>query len=270
MSLPQFSRATVATTSEDLHASPLSSINHLAETSSLRVRLACNSTDRDAVYGLRYQVFNVELGEGLKASCLSERDCDVYDTVCEHLLVEDIVTGEVVGTYRMQSGLTAGAHFGYYSEREFHFAPYEHLRPQMLEIGRACIRKDYRALNVLMLLWRGIVLYATQVSARYVIGCSSLNSTDVSSGSAMFATLRERFLVEPELQTAPTEEFSLQIDTACTERTDPPRLLKSYLSVGAKICGPPALDREFGTIDFLTLVDTEQLTSAARSRFFAC
>src|SRR5882757_5274581 len=109
MSLPQFSRATVATTSEDLHASPLSSINHLAETSSLRVRLACNSTDRDAVYGLRYQVFNVELGEGLKASCLSERDCDVYDTVCEHLLVEDIVTGEVVGTYRMQSGLTAGA-----------------------------------------------------------------------------------------------------------------------------------------------------------------
>jgi len=88
--------------------------------------------------------------------------------------------------------------------------------------------------------------------------------------SALLATLRQRFMVEPELQTVPTEEFSLQIDTACTERTDPPRLLKSYLSVGAKICGPPALDREFGTIDFLTLVDTEQLTSAARSRFFAC
>src|SRR5882757_11347715 len=108
MSLPQFSRAAVATRSEDLHASPLSSLN-LAETSSLRVRLACNSADRDAVYGLRYQVFNVELGEGLMASRLSERDYDVYDTVCEHLLVEDIVTGEVVGTYRMQSGLTAGA-----------------------------------------------------------------------------------------------------------------------------------------------------------------
>jgi putative hemolysin len=46
-------------------------------------------------------------------------------------------------------------------------------------------------------------------------------------------------------------------------------LLRAYLTIGAKICGPPALDREFQTIDFLTLVDLEKLTPSARERFLS-
>jgi len=46
-----------------------------------------------------------------------------------------------------------------------------------------------------------------------------------------------------------------------------PKLLKTYLAVGARIAAPPAWDREFGTIDFLTLLDLKMLSSAARNRF---
>ncbi len=34
-----------------------------------------------------------------------------------------------------------------------------------------------------------------------------------------------------------------------------PKLLKTYLAIGARIAAPPAWDREFRTIDFLTLLD---------------
>jgi putative hemolysin len=48
-----------------------------------------------------------------------------------------------------------------------------------------------------------------------------------------------------------------------------PKLLKTYLAIGARIAAPPAWDREFGTIDFLTLLDLRLLSASARNRFLA-
>ena len=48
-----------------------------------------------------------------------------------------------------------------------------------------------------------------------------------------------------------------------------PKLLKTYLAIGARIAAPPAWDREFRTIDFLTLLDLNLLSAAARNRFLA-
>ena len=48
-----------------------------------------------------------------------------------------------------------------------------------------------------------------------------------------------------------------------------PKLLKTYLAIGARIAAPPAWDREFGTIDFLTLLDLRKISPGARNRFLA-
>jgi putative hemolysin len=48
-----------------------------------------------------------------------------------------------------------------------------------------------------------------------------------------------------------------------------PKLLKTYLAIGAQICGSPAWDRDFGTIDFLTLLDLKAVSPSARNRFLA-
>jgi putative hemolysin len=47
-----------------------------------------------------------------------------------------------------------------------------------------------------------------------------------------------------------------------------PRLFRAYLDVSARLCGPPAIDREFKTIDFLTLIDLQRTPDRVRTRLF--
>ena len=262
-----------------------------AEVGAYRVRLAESAEDREAACRLRFKVFNIELGEGLESSYETGLDTDRFDSVCEHLLVEDKVARRVVGTYRMQSGLSAARNLGYYSEQEFSFAPYEPLRAGILELGRASIDREHRTPEVLTLLWRGIAQYANDMGLRYLIGCSSLNSNDPAEGWRMYRHL-EHYRVPPEFETAsaaayacpPHTNVETHIEThsggtpgASTQPLPPqaetpvkvPKLLKTYLAIGARIAAPPAWDREFGTIDFLTLLDLELLSAAARNRFLA-
>ncbi|MBS1804758.1 MAG: GNAT family N-acetyltransferase [Acidobacteria bacterium] len=250
-----------------------------AEVGRYRLRLAEGARDREAAYRLRFRVFNIELGEGLKRSYETGIDTDHFDVFCEHLLVEDKNNGRVVGTYRMQSGVTAGMNLGYYSAQEFEFGPYEALRRDILELGRASIDREHRTPEVLTLLWRGIAQYASEMGLRYLVGCSSLNSKDPAEGWQMYRELA-RYRVSPEFETAPTAAYecpagqtvvSSQHEAAGEDavQTKVPKLLKTYLTIGARICAPPAWDREFGTIDFLTLLDLKMLSSAARNRFLA-
>ena len=235
---------------------------------SYRLRLAETAVERAAACRLRFRVFNLELGEGLAESYANGMDQDGYDDACEHLLVEEKATGRIIGTYRMQSGMTAKRQRGYYSAQEFDFGPYEGVRPHLLELGRACIEREHRSGEVLTLLWRGIAQYAQHHGLRYLIGCSSVPSQDAATGWAMYHQLAP-FLSAPEWRTQPTAGYRLPAppsDTAVPE-VKAPKLLKTYLAVGARICSEPAWDRAFGTIDFLTLQDMQELTPAARGRF---
>jgi putative hemolysin len=144
---------------------------------------------------------------------------------------------------------------------------------------------------VLMLLWRGIAQYATNMGLRYLLGCSSLNSNDPAEGWQMYSQLKN-FRVPPEFETTPTAAYacpmeqqdadaqpcSCQDDRSSLDGSSPapattqakvPKLLKTYLAIGARIAAPPAWDREFRTIDFLTLLDLKLLSAAARNRFLA-
>jgi putative hemolysin len=256
-----------------------------AEVGRYTVRLAESVEDRDAACRLRFKVFNIELGEGLASAYQTGLDSDPFDLFCEHLLVEDKLESNparrVVGTYRMQSGLDAARNLGYYSEQEFNFAPYEPLRAEILELGRASIDREHRTPEVLTLLWRGIAQYASGMGLRYLIGCSSLNSNNPSDGWQAYSQL-EHYRVAPEFETAPTSAYvspseheghaqpsPCRQDPASQSSFKVPKLLKTYLAIGARICAPPAWDREFGTIDFLTLLDLHALTPSARNRFLA-
>jgi len=253
-----------------------------AEVGKYRLRLAESREDREDACRLRFKVFNIEMGEGLESSYQTGLDTDKFDLFCEHLLVEDKVTRRIVGTYRMQSGETAAANLGYYSEQEFHFAPYEALRAGILELGRASIDREHRTPEVLTLLWRGIAQYATNMGLRYLIGCSSLNSQDPCEGWQMYRQV-DHYRVSPEFATEPTTAYAcpteqegadaqplpLQDASSLPALPKVPRLLRTYLAIGARICAPPAWDREFGTIDFLTLLDLKMLSSSARNHFLA-
>jgi len=278
------------TPSLSLPAAPAKPHVH-AEVGRYRLRLAESGEDRLAACRLRFKVFNIELGEGLESSYQTGIDTDRFDAVCEHLLVEDKQENNpskrVVGTYRMQSGATAAKNLGYYSEQEFSFAPYEALRSGILELGRASIDREHRTPEVLTLLWRGIAQYATDMGLRYLVGCSSINSKDPAEGWQMYRQL-EQYRVLPEYETQPTEAYACPIEpegahaqpapllkdgegleASQAKAPKVPKLLRTYLTIGCRIGGPPAWDREFGTIDFLTLLDLKMVSASARNRFLA-
>ena len=239
-------------------------------------RLAATAGELRAAQALRFEVFNLELDEGLAQSWDTGLDTDPFDAVCDHLIVEDAASGAIVGTYRLQTGARAAAGLGYYSEREFDFRPFEPMRPQMLELGRACIHAGHRNFAVLNLLWKGIAAYAQARGARYLVGCSSLTSQDAAAGLAACAKLAPH-LAPPAWRTRPWPAFDCAPGgngdaAAAAEAPRIPRLLSAYLALGAAICGPPAIDREFRTIDFLTWLDIETPAVVAmqqRGRFTA-
>jgi len=231
--------------------------------------LAEHIDDVRAAQRLRYAVFNLELHEGLSSAFETGLDVDEFDDVCDHLIVRERVTGAIVGTYRMQTGGVAAAHHGYYSEREFNFLSLESVRHELVELGRACVAVDHRNQTVLGLLWCGISLYATVHGARYLVGCSSLTSQDEAAGLAVYRSLAAAHLVATRWQTRPLPGLRCSALSGTAIALPVPRLMRAYLALGAKICGEPAIDREFGTIDFLTLLDLRALPVRVLQKFMA-
>jgi putative hemolysin len=242
--------------------------NPLASTQQFRAGMAETLDDLIDCQRLRYLVFNCELGEGLESSARIGLDRDRYDFICDHLMVRDTSSGKLAGTYRMQSGFRAKGNLGYYSEQFFDFAPYEGIREEVLELGRACVHTEYRNTAVLHMLWKGIVRYALSCRARYLLGCSSVTSQDENEGMALFEQLREKYLIEPTLRTNPKPGFQCELRNNMTPPPATPRLFRAYLDASARLCGPPAIDREFKTIDFLTLIDLQRVPDRVRTRLF--
>lgn len=224
-------------------------------------RLATNQDEIKKAQKLRFQVFNIELKEGLPESYATGLDVDPYDDVCDHLLVISEDSNEIVGTYRLQTGLKAKENLGYYSAQEFDCSLLEAFRPQIIELGRACIHEDHRNLRALGCLWRAIEVYAKGCGGRYLIGCSSLTSQDEAAGAGAFEILKKH-LVDPEFRVRPLPFCACAMEHLPEQPVRIPKLLGAYLSIGAKICGTPAIDRTFKTIDFLTLLDLQHLPAS--------
>jgi putative hemolysin len=231
------------------------------------MRLACSEAEIRAAQSLRFEVFNLELNEGLAHSYSTGLDADPFDPVCDHLIVEHTPSQHIVGTYRLQTGVNAAKNLGYYCAQEFDFAPFEPLRNEIVELGRACVHKQHRNLVVLGLLWKGIAEYAMARGARYLIGCSSLTSQNPAEGASAYAVLCRKNLVDTPWRTKPLHKYECPLDAMLEEEIKIPKLLRAYLTIGAKICGPPALDREFQTIDFLTMLDVASISPETRARF---
>ena len=225
----------------------------------------------EEVQRLRFQVFNLEMGEGLEESFATERDQDPYDATCHHLIVRDDSSGAIIGTYRMQTGAMAQQGLGFYSANEFELSAFgEEMLGQSLELGRACISADHRSGRVLFLLWRGLLYYLQTNRLRYFFGCCSLTSQDPADGWAMHTRLRRAGHLPPDLMVSATPEFQCKASEPSEEHIADvfmPRLMRLYLDYGALMCSEPALDTEFKTIDFLALFDLEDLPPKLRKIF---
>ena len=228
-----------------------------------RCRLARDRADLEEILRLRYVVFNLELGEGLDSSHATGRDVDEYDPQCHHLMVIHEPSSQVIGTYRVQTAEMARAGRGFYSADEFTLETWpEDVLGQSCEIGRACIHADHRHRRVLLNLWRGLATYVVVSRKRYFFGCCSLTTQDPSEAARTAEYLRRAGHAHPTLDLDPKPDFDAHethLDVAGWEQCKLPTLFRTYLRYGARICGRPAIDRAFKTIDFLALLDLEEM-----------
>ncbi len=218
----------------------------------------------DLALRLRYAIFNVEMKEGLLSSQFTGRDEDPFDVQMTHLVLLETKTQHIIGTYRLQTAAYALKNLGLYSALEYDLSPIMPLADELLECGRACILKEHRSLLTITMLWRGIRAYLKLNNLRYLFGCCSLTTLDPDDGWRALKTIRERNALHDEyyLQAVDSCKCGLpdrELDPEIGEAIPLPKLFSVYLSMGGKVISEPAIDRAFGTVDFLILVDEKSV-----------
>ena len=144
------------------------------------------------------------MGEGLDESFATERDRDRFDGWCHHLLVEEVATGDVIGTYRMQTSDMAQEAGGFYSAGEFCVEDLPGpVVAEAAEAGRACIARSHRSRRVLFLLWMGLAAYMRAFDRRYLFGCCSLSSQDGAEGLKLYRQLEAAGHLHPDVRVEP-------------------------------------------------------------------
>ncbi|POX53131.1 GNAT family N-acetyltransferase [Streptomyces sp. Ru71] len=218
------------------------------------VTLARDEDDVRAAQRLRHDVFAGEMG-ALLTTPEPGYDMDAFDAYCDHLLVREEISGQVVGTYRLLPPERAAVAGRLYSEGEFDLTALDAIRPGLVEVGRSCVHPDHRDGAVIGLIWAGIARYMVDHGHEWLAGCCSLPLADGGTlAAATWDRMRERHLAPQEFRVRPLLPWTAPTAPAPASRAELPALLRGYLRLGAWVCGEPAHDPDFGVADLYVLL----------------
>ncbi|MEU6259657.1 GNAT family N-acyltransferase [Streptomyces sp. NPDC047043] len=230
------------------------------------VSLARDEADVRAAQRLRHEVFAGEMG-ALLATPQPGYDIDSFDAYCDHLLVREEVTGQVVGTYRLLPPERAAVAGRLYSEGEFDLGALDAIRPGMVEVGRSCVHPDHRDGAVIGLIWAGIARYMVDRGHEWLAGCCSIPLADGGAlASATWDRVQDKYLAPEEFRVRPllpwvpdTAAPAARAGVLPPTRPELPALLRGYLRLGAWVCAEPAHDPDFGVADLYVLLSMRRV-----------
>jgi len=240
------------------------------ETGGITVSWARHLDEVRAAQRLRYAVFAGEMGARL-ATTVAGHDVDLFDDFCEHLLVRDQATAQVIGTYRVLTPAQARRVGSTYSDTEFDLTRLRELRSRMVELGRSCVHAEHRQGGVILALWGALAAFMQRNRLDTMIGCASIPMwhQGVIGGDAAASIWRQlsashlapiQFQVQPRLP-LPVERLDASLDV------EPPALIRGYLRLGAKVLGAPAWDPDFNTADLPMLMRIADLPARYQRHF---
>lgn len=198
----------------------------------------------DAAQRLRHRVFVREQGLRFVGSTSGgeDRDADAFDEHCDHVVVREDATGEVVGTYRMLTPEGADDAGGLFSDTLFDLSALGDVRRSAVEVGRACVHPDHRSGAVLSLVWAGMWRYLILSGHRWILGNGDVPLTPVATmPPGAWASVRRRHLSPQDRRVTPHRPAVVRDDDVRPSPSELPALLRGYLSLGAEIGGPPAI-----------------------------
>ena len=219
---------------------------------------------------LRYQVFAEEMGAHVPGR-IPGHDVDLFDDHCEHLLVREVSTQQVVGTYRVLTPAQAKRVGSTYSDLEFDLTRLRSLRERMVELGRSCVHPAHRHGGVVLALWGALTQFMVQNRLDTMVGCASIpmQHAGLPHGQAaalIWEQLRQTHLAPIEHQVLPRVPLPLRWSDAAIA-VEPPALIKGYLRLGAKVLGAPAWDPDFNVADLPMLMQLEAMPMRYRKHF---
>ncbi|MFD3440412.1 GNAT family N-acetyltransferase [Streptomyces sp. NPDC058685] len=233
------------------------------------VSLARDQEDVRAAQRLRHQVFAGEMGARLEGP-EPGLDIDAFDAYCDHLLVREADTGEVVGTYRLLPPDRARAAGRLYSETEFDLARLAPIRDDLVEVGRSCVHPQHRNGAVIGLIWAGLARYMTRTGHNWLAGCCSIPLADGGTlAAATWSTVRSKNLAPEEYWVTPHKLWNADTVALPGGRTELPALLRGYLRLGAWVCGAPAHDADFGVADLYVLLSLRRTNPRYLNHFLS-
>ncbi|MGW0880173.1 GNAT family N-acetyltransferase [Streptomyces sp. NPDC002671] len=232
------------------------------------VSLARDEADVRAAQRLRHDVFAGEMG-ALLTTPQPGHDVDAFDAYCDHLLVRDTTTGQVVGTYRLLPPERAAVAGRLYSEGEFELGALDPIRPGLVEVGRSCVHPDHRDGAVIGLIWAGIARYMVDRGHEWLAGCCSVPLADGGTlAAATWERVREKHLAPAEYRVRPLLPWVPDVE-APAGRMELPALLRGYLRLGAWVCGEPAHDPDFGVADLYVLLSMRRVNARYLRHFLS-
>ncbi|WP_413289802.1 GNAT family N-acetyltransferase [Bdellovibrio sp. HCB337] len=239
------------------------------------VKTVSSVTELKEALNLRYQVFHREMIGKTKETGV---DVDEFDFHCDHLVIVEKKTEKIVGTYRLNCSEFSK---DFYSAREFNLSRILQQPGIKLELGRACIHKDYRRGVVISLLWRGIAEYMAMSNAQLLFGCASIKTENPRQAALLYKYFVSKGRIVSDYMAFPTRAYTMpNLDLWMQYFKNPlteaevkevedllPPLCRAYLKIGAYIGGEPAWDAEFKCIDFLTILHREDLNRTLWKRY---
>lgn len=232
-----------------------------------RLVAAVTTSRRDilAAQRLRYRVFTEEYGAQFDG--IPGIDRDRFDKHCRHVVVKDTVTGQVVGYTRVLTDDRARKAGGWYSAGEFDLDMVSRLDGRVMEIGRTCVHPDYRNGATIGVLWSKLAEMLVTEGYSWMFGCASIPLGDAGAASMLGDMARReerdtRFRVTPNVALP-----ALTVGATGTVKLPP--LLRTYLAMGAKVCGAPCWDPDFNCADVFILVDVQAIPARYVRHFMA-
>lgn len=266
VALPPLLRGSLCPSGQTLRVLP----GQQNEIGKISVSWAVNQDEVRQAQRLRYQVFAVEMGANLPIT-LAGHDIDLFDDFCEHLLVRNEATGEVIGTYRVLTPIQAKRVGSTYSDTEFDMTRLRGLRARMVELGRSCVHIDHRHGGVILALWGALAEFMARNQLDTMIGCASIpmQHTGATSGQAaasIWRQVKQTHLAPIEFRVTPRLALPVErLDDSLT--IEPPALIRGYLRLGAKVLGPPTWDPDFNSADLPMMMRIKDLPPRYLKRF---
>jgi putative hemolysin len=244
--------------------------SNLAPRGQISVTWARHLDEVRSAQRLRYSIFVGEMGARVQTP-LAGHDIDSFDEYCEHLIVRDQNTQEVVGTYRVLTPVQSKRMGGNYTQTEFDLSSLSTIQDRMVELGRSCVHPNYRQGSVILSLWGALAEFMVRNHLDVMIGCASIpmlhnGAISGQAAASIWAQLKETHMAPVDLQVKPW--LALPVDQYSTlQPIEPPALIRGYLKLGAKVLGAPAWDPDFNTADLPMLMRICDLPNRYRKHF---